>query len=283
MNVSKLVHGLRSMRHIERIMREGDGEPTISMEFGTAVHMLALQPLLYPLHYAIMPDFHNDADNVTQSGKPTTSRATTYCAQRVKAFTEANTGKRLITTYEHNQVCRVVHSMLAKQGVVDAISTCQKEVELYGTICGVECKGRVDLLRTGYLADLKTTKDCEPRKFGRTYSDLHYSFKLAFYRELANQNGYDIQQVQVIAQETSGDYDTVIYDVPSGALDIAFRKVCSVLVQYQECLASGVWPGVDGGQASLVVPIPPWELEEEVELEWGVEESVSELDEVSPF
>lgn len=268
-NVSTLVHGLHSMRRLKRIIDEPPHEPTDAMQLGTAIHCAILEPSKFQANYVCMPAFHLDSANVTQGGKQTKSKATSYYKAMVEEFEKDNSDKIILSEYDMHRIIRCVQEVAAKPGLSNLIDSCQKEVELYGEIDGVACKGRVDLVRDGYLADLKTTNDAEPRAFGRTYGNLNYSFKLAFYRELADQNGYQIESVQVIAQETSGDYDTVVYDVPPLALDVAFRKVRSVLAQYQECKASGVWPGVDGGSASMLVYLPPWELEIEDDLEWS--------------
>jgi hypothetical protein len=279
MNASTLVHSLRSMKRMRRMMTEPQSRiVTPDMEFGTAVHMAILEPAQFNAEYVVMPDFHRDGANVTQGGKSTNSKATSYYKQSVEQFERENQGRKILSRYDMDRIMQCVKAVSDK-GLDHLIHSCSKEVVLLGQIDGVECKGKLDLLKPGYLADLKTTNDCELRAFGRTFSKLAYGFRMAFYRELANQNGYQIERVQMIAVETSGDYDCVVYDVPDIALDIQFRRIREQLQRYKECMASGVWPGVDGGSETLMVHLPPWEMEPDELMDWGTE-SDSETPEV---
>lgn len=277
MNASTLVHGLHSMKRLQRVLDEQPMTPTDAMQLGTAIHYAILEPGEFNARYVVMPDFHRDPANVTAGGKASNSKATSYYRQRCEQFEAENVGKTILSEWQMQVIMCCLKETTSKPGMLELLKSCQKEVVLLGEIDGVECKGRVDLLGPNYLGDLKTTQNAEPRAFGRVYCDLRYSFRLAFYRELARQNGYQIERVQVIAQETIGDFDCVVYDVPDIAIDVAFRKVRSVLNQYKECLVSGVWPGLDGGSGPMLVHLPPWELEVEDELEWSETDSESEV------
>lgn len=282
MNASTLVHALHSMRRLKRALAKQQDEPTVDMLLGISAHVMCLEPDEFGKRYAVMPDYENDPENRTADGKQSTSKATGYYKQKASEFRKSNSDREIITQIDYDTILQCIVAIDSKPGVRDLIDSCDREKVLLGEIAGIKCKGRVDLIKPGYLCDLKTTRTVEPREFGRTFSNLRYGFKMAFYRELANQNGYDIKQVQIIAQETSGDFDTVVYDIPDAVLRTGMLRVYSALEDYKRCMESGVWPGVDRGEPSLPVLVPSWDQEDEVELQWD-DEPAAELDEVSPF
>jgi hypothetical protein len=151
----------------------------------------------------------------------------------------------------------------------ELVQSSAKEVTVYGEICGVECKGRLDLLNIGKIADLKTTPNVHKKAFGRIFSNLNYAFKLAFYRELVRQNWINVLQVELITQELSGDFDNALVSVPSIVLDNAWDKVVEVMTAYKQCLETNTWPGVDGGNDYYELDIPNWAMDGDEEFDWS--------------
>src|SRR5690606_11910087 len=124
------------------------------------------------------------------------------------------------------------------------------------------------LLAPNLVCDLKTTADVTPRVFGRTFANLYYGFKLAMYRELVRQNIGECE-VKVIAQETAGDFDNVLFDVPGVILDNALSKVRSVLADYKQAIDTGVWNGVDRGSDEIPILLPAYAMDEDEGLDWS--------------
>lgn len=65
MNPSTLVAGIKSMRHLFIRMRDGFGEPSDPMRFGTGLHALLLESEDFESRFCVMPDFHKDEGNTT--------------------------------------------------------------------------------------------------------------------------------------------------------------------------------------------------------------------------
>jgi hypothetical protein len=151
----------------------------------------------------------------------------------------------------------------------ELVKSSAKEVTVYGEILGVECKGRLDLLNHTTIADLKTTPNVHKRKFGRVFSDLHYAFKLAFYRELVRQNWGGEHEVQLITQELTGDFDNALVEVPAIVLDNAWTKVVQVMQDYKRCLETNRWPGVDKGEDYYELYVPNWAMGGDEEFDWS--------------
>lgn len=276
MNPSTLVAGIKSMRHLFIRMRDGFGEPSDPMRFGTGLHALLLEPDEFESRFCVMPDFHKDELNTTGKGERSDSKATKYYKEQVASFHRENSGKQIVTREQYDRMLFAIESIRSKPAVMELVESSQKEVTIYGEIDGVACKGRVDLLSPVVLADLKTTADVSPRAFGRTFANLHYGFKMAMYRELVRQNAGD-REVKVIAQETAGDFDTVLYTVDSIILDNAMGRVRSVIADMKAARESGEWHGVDRGMSECVLLVPNWAMtDEESGIDWSGVETVEE-------
>lgn len=268
MNVSLLVHGLKSMRHLRWEM-DNPTQSTPAMKRGTMFHCYLLQPPEFRRRYVEMPAFEMDDLNCTDAGKPSTSKATKYYKSRVAKFEEENRDAEVITPADRQWCSDMARGVMSDPKAAELLDVCEWEIPLFGEIEGVACKGLMDLLSQCWLADVKTSMSVNPRQFGSTAAKLNYPFKLAFYRELARQNGYPIDTVYLIAVESKGPFDCVVSEVPDVVLDNAMDEVRRVLREYKKCLASNVWPGTSGG---VVVPltIPLWAMgDEDAEIEWS--------------
>lgn len=283
MNPSTLVAGIKSMRHLFIRMRDGFGEPSDPMRFGTGLHALLLEPDKFEARFCVMPDFHKDEMNTTGKGERSESKATKYYKEQVANFHHQNSDKQIVTREQYDRMLYAIESIRSKLQLVELLESSEKEVTIYGEIDGVACKGRVDLLSATVLADLKTTSDVSPRAFGRTFANLHYAFKLAMYRELVRQNVGD-REVKVIAQETAGDFDTVLYSVDAIILDNALGRVRSVIADMKAARESGEWHGVDRGMPELVLLVPQWAMgDEESGIDWSGVETVEDEKEEAYF
>lgn len=282
MNASTLVHGLKSMRRLKRYL---DGEQTSesdAMRLGTAIHCAVLEPEKFALQYAVMPNFSQDEENVTDKGQRSYSAATKYVKQCQEEWRCRNGDKTELDAWEYATCNRVFESIRECPHIVDMLNRSDKEQTFEGVICGVECKGRVDFIGD-VVGDLKTTTSVETRAFSRVFFNLEYGFRLAVYRELVRQNRGDLP-VGILAVETSGDFDRCLYRVPDELLDYSMEQVNLVLMQYRMCLDSGLWPGVDKGFDAVDFPVPGWAMK--AELDWShmenecVEQTSEEVEQV---
>lgn len=273
MNVSLLVHGLKSMRHLRWEM-DHPTEQTPAMRRGTMAHTFILEPDEFHKRYVIQPPFHLDAANCSGKGKkqvPSQSKLTTYYKERVAEFEAEHEGAEIITEADVEWCEAVRQSVLSEPPAEMWLDVCEREVVLFGEICGMKCKGRLDLLsrQHGAVVDLKFTTDVRPRLFGNQAAKLHMPIRLAFYRELARQNGVSAKSFYLIAVEQAGPYDCVVFDVPDIVLDNAWEQIERTIKQVQECEKTGVWPGVSGGDY-VEFFIPTWAMPEDEVLEFGL-------------
>ncbi len=280
MNPSTLVAGQKSMLRLKRAIDGGFPEESNAMRLGTGIHALLLEPSEFESRFVVMPDYHLDTDNVTGKGEQSQSKATSHYKQKAKEFYAANKGKSIIARHEYDQALYCIESLTSRKYIRELLDGANTEVTLEGEIAGVPFKGRVDALKPSVIIDLKTTADVEPRVFGSRFFKLGYDFKLSIYRELVRQSTEGLREVKVIAQEPGGDFDNVVHTVPSEVLDAAFSRVLHTVHRYKQCVESGVWPGVDGGEDEIDLHVPDYVLHQD--LDWS-EVEIEETEEVEAY
>jgi hypothetical protein len=279
MNPSTLVAGCKSMLSLYNRINEGFQEETNAMRLGSGSHALLLEPEEFEKRFCVMPDFHLSANNLREAknksesfeDRRTDSKATKFYKREVAAFAADNPDKTIIGRTQYDQCLRAIESIWDRPRMRELVESSAKEVTVYGEICGIECKGRLDLLNRKKFADLKNTVSVAKRDFGRVFMRLRYDFKLAFYRELVRQNWGDTLDCEIICQELSGDFDNTLVPVPREVLDNAYAKVVEVMTQYKRCLETNKWPGVDGGSDYYELYVPQWAMEDVEDLDWSSE------------
>lgn len=273
MNASTLVHGFKSMRSLKRAIDGKKPEPTPALRFGQQYHTLILEPEEFRRTHVVMPDYKNDPENVDAKGNSSRNANTKWVKAAKSKFIEDNLHKAIVEQADFERGLKMIEALSQRPRVMELLKGTQREVTLYGNINGVDCKGRLDLL-AGHITDLKGTKNAEPRWFGRDACKLWYPEKLAFYQQLVKQNTGETLPVYVIAQETGGDFDTVVYPIRQPVLEVAFGRVCKLLCEYKNARDQDKWPGVDGGEAEIEFHVPNWYMpsnSEDDDLEWADE------------
>lgn len=267
MNPSTLVCGLTSMKAMKAAIDGEFPEESNAMRLGTGIHSLLLTPEEFESRFVIMPDFANDPRNMTTGKNPTRSfsSVTTWVKEQIEEFSAAvPEGVSILPHAEYVRCLSAINAVRSHHSAPRYLEGA-KEVTVKGTIDGVECKGRVDVLGE-WLVDVKTTQDAGVFAFGRSCANLHYPFKMAFYRELIAQMTGEILPVAFVAVETNGLFDCVVHEVPDAVLDQGFRQVREQLERYKRCKESGVWPGKDGGADSVTLYTPNWAMENDNEM-----------------
>ncbi len=248
-NGSSLVHGLVSMREMKYYLDNQQNETQL-MRLGTAAHsLLEYTPEEFLEQYEVMPHYASDPDNCTATGKPSTSSATSKVREKEFVFNRLAkiNGKEVIAKKTYDEALSIICALFSHKlcnEVVEASTV--KEATILGEVCGVMCKGRIDLLSLQklWLGDLKTTQTVIPRKFALVSNKFEYCFKMKLYVRILESMGIKIQRVYLLIVESAGANDRVRMPIPEQALDDANKQIDDVLEQYKKCLASGEWPGM---------------------------------------
>lgn len=142
MNPSTLKHGCRSMKRLKRAM-DGECRPSEkTTAVGNAVHTLLAGE--FDERFAVMPAFENDPDNLTGTGKKSTSTSTKYYKESKANWLIENEGKLNLTEVQLNVAKKVVRSIRAKRDCNEIIERATSEVTVIAEINGLLCKTRID-------------------------------------------------------------------------------------------------------------------------------------------
>ena len=175
-------------------------EPTKAMTLGSLMHCGQLEPRMLSQRYVVMPEFHRDENNVTDSGKRSFAKTTKYVKLKVEQFEQRNSDKEIVEQEEYDKMLGMCNS-LADNGLAHQALNGKGPTEVsYLWIdpdTGLLCKARTDKVNQmlDALVDLKTTRDA-----------------LEFPKSIAN-FGYDRQAAHYLAgwkELTGDDYDFII-------------------------------------------------------------------------
>jgi|2_EtaG_2_1085320.scaffolds.fasta_scaffold02035_6 hypothetical protein len=270
-NPSLLTHAFKSWKQFRHVQLNGF-QPKTPTRVGTQLHsMVELLPLeKFQDEYVVMPDYKTSPDNVTGTGKPSTSR-TGWVKDQEAAFKDANGGAEVLELSEHKRVRRMLKSVQECPDALDLIEGSQKEMSMTAEMCGIQCKGRMDGIKpvSSILWDLKSTASIQPQAFGRTATNLNYVFKMAFYTRLIVANGGAVDRVFFIAVQDARPHkdgvtwneapDCTVIEVPMIAIENTFSTIDRLLYELKACQDENAWPGV----ASHELYIPNWAMPEE--------------------
>ncbi len=217
---------LRSGKHLEAYIKSG--KSTKSMDLGSVVDCLTLEPHLYNELFVLQPDTYpkeitrGRAPNkvTTIENKPWTMKSKT--CQEIAATLGAS-GKTIISAnmLKLGKACK--DSVMANLEAAEAIAGGKRQVSIVwvdegdadeeGT--GILCKGRYDILHDA-INDLKTTVDASPEAFSRTIEKFKYHVQGGIYTAAHKQLTGEQKDWRMIAVETSEETEkplTAVYEM----------------------------------------------------------------------
>lgn len=259
-NASSLkVLALKSPLHYLYAMTHPQPE-TDAMRFGTAVHAAVLEPDKFATAYTVRPD---DMDYRTKAGKD-------WREEQI-----AN-GRLILTADDNDRIIQMRDSIMSHprcRSIIEG-ATVETTIRWQDEETGVLCKGRIDIVNGGILADLKTTKDIRSRKFVYSTLDFGYALSMAFYHDGLIANGIDIDEVFLIAIETAAPFDCAPYQLDDEWLELGRAQYRDALVLLKRCQERNEWPGMCPESAYL--PFPKWAVPDD---DGDFESSVEVVDE----
>lgn len=116
---------------------------------------------------------------------------------------------------------------------------------------GVQVKVRPDAYKPGLIVDLKTTVSADPNEFARTAYNFGYFISAAMYVDTWKAvTGEDVGFLFLLVEKTAPFLVSVV-ELDKEALDYGRSMVERGKRIYQECTASGEWPGYPNATVSL--------------------------------
>jgi hypothetical protein len=75
-------------------------------------------------------------------------------------------------------------------------------------------------------------------------------------------NGVKPEVQMIVAVEPDPPHDVVVYTVEARTVDVCEGKARRLLEQIAECMETGDWPGIDGGELTIPLAMPGREVAE---------------------
>ena len=213
-------------------------EPTAAMEFGTLVHMAALEPDRYRTEIAIWDGRRAGAE--------------------YKSFVECNPTKRIITAKQAMDV-RTAHTRLMEHGLscglLCDLDLREKPFEI--THQGIPHRGIIDGMNNWAIVDLKVTQRVDHHSLQRTIWEFKYYMQAAIYMRAAEMLGHRPQSYFIIAVESAAPHHVSVVELEEHYLARGLMEWERLLKRFED------WDGEphhdhDIGKGYTMMDAPAW-------------------------
>jgi hypothetical protein len=240
-NWSSLCHMVDSAAHY-RYHRDHEAPETPQQTIGRYVHAAVLDPAHLADEFAVWDGDRRDKD--------------------YKAFAAANAEKTILRAAELEDAHGMIDVLRHHRGVQDLLTGAATEYTIQWTdpTTGLPCKARLDLHKPGLLADLKTTRSVEIRRFGADIARYLYHGQMAHYAAgIEATTGAAPRQVTLIAVESKPPYDVAIFPLSAESVAVGLDLRDGLLYRLKECMDTNTWPGRYPAPVELNnTNLPPW-------------------------
>lgn len=144
-------------------------DSTEPMKFGTAYHMLVLEPERFIEHYAIVPSGMKIGNY-----KP------------FQAFAEQNPGKEFLRESDYDKLMPMRDALMKNEDAMSLINAKYNKYEVISTweIDGIPCKCKLDIDNPSFIADLKSATECNLDSFKhKALNNYDYDRQASFYSD----------------------------------------------------------------------------------------------------
>lgn len=219
-------------------------EPSKSMDLGSLVHTLVLEPEKFPELYVVPP---------STLGSKQTKAYKEWAAKESRTIVDSDTldvAERMAGNVKDHPVAR----MLTSGGLaeVGAIWTDPER--------DIRIKVRPDYLPGGdIIVDLKTTRDASPFGFGAQSFNLkyHWSAELTC-RVLSRATGRPFSSYYFVCVENTAPYAVAVYLATKDQLVFAREELDRLLWEFAGCYKANEWPGYSKDVIPLEWPAWAW-------------------------
>ncbi len=256
---------------------------TKALEIGTALHCAVLEPERFPAAYQLAP---NPTDEQYADVVPVADTALkAHCKQlgiagysklkkdELKAailevapdtrfwdqvIADVEAKAKILNETDMDLCSGVMASVQAHSKASKAFSNGVAERSIYWTDqeTDILCRGRMDYYREdlGIVFDLKSCIDARYSKFQRDVMNYHYHRKAAFYLAGCRALGLPANGFAWLAVEKESPYAIGLYMASDEMLQLGGETMRGLLLQYAECVKSGVWNGYPDEFSTMQLP-----------------------------
>lgn len=251
-NISTLVKAKRgntprdiSMAHLKHAI-DHPPQKTDALRVGIAAHLGVYETQRFHDECVIAPDVNKR----TKAGKAELSE-----------FEAVNADKLILSRAEYEH-CREIYAAVHRHETARALleGTQYKELAIVwrDANTGQLCKGMIDGFGlhdgVGVVSDLKTCQDASDTGFAKAIANFDYHIKAAWYLDGLNAIAPAPRRFAWIAAEKSDPYGVKTSWLDEEAYHTGRWWWNELLMQYAECLKTGVWPGYDEGISDIYLP-----------------------------
>jgi PDDEXK-like uncharacterized protein DUF3799 len=248
---SRLNLARRSLLHFRENV---ELERTPPIFLGSLVHCGKLEPLSLAKRYAVMPDYENDAENLTQKGeKPTNAKNTSYYKRKAEDFAAINSDKEIVPEETYDRMVAIVTALAKHAGACDFLEGTgyfESAIVWADPQTGLPCKARLDKFAPDrrLVCDLKTYTPqpgylSPAEKFTRSMATYGYHRQIAHYLSgVKTLFGIDCIGSLVVV-ENAEPYCVMAAPVAEAWLEIGRREVTETMGAILEAKLRDEWPG----------------------------------------
>lgn len=229
--------------YLQYVEKSWNAEETLEMQLGNAVHTKVLEPELFKHLYILNTEGLSLA---TKEGKA------------LKAKAEED-GKTLLNASDSETVLGIESSIVRNEYARMALYSRAKEREvmLQGNISwsgGVaDCKGKLDVLGHGFIADLKTCDSAIRHKIARAMNENNLDLQAYMYTQLAGIDAFIFVFVEKKYPHLVRVYECSQEWIERGAAK--FEKAMQLL---EACTQSNHWPDFPEEDDDFFISIPKY-------------------------
>lgn len=242
----------RSPAHyLEARSRDAAGieQPTAAMEKGSAFHAVLT----------------GTAEVIPYPGKTRNGKAW-------EQFQAEHHGKLILTATAYDCVMGMAEAVWSDPHAARLLNPpgLVYEQTLRPQLHGWPCRATPDVRHPDYIVELKSSATTEPEQFQRLAGKMHYHAQLAFYLQACAAAGIPVKRdCYIIAVEATAPHPVVVHRLTEKAIEMGERAIRTWVERLRGCIAADFYPG-------YVQSIVPWDIDEDLELEFGDDASTDE-------
>lgn len=154
-----------------------------------------------------------------------------------KCFEEDHRDQLILTTKEHKLIMGAAHAVMSNDDAMRALEG-KREVKLTWDYAGRKCGGRIDVVGSECVTELKATTCAEPNWFQRHGRTLGYPAQVRWYMHAVKK-----AKGNIVAVEMKPPHLVTVLPLTEECLLQAQRQLTTWLEKLRLCEESNVWPG----------------------------------------
>jgi hypothetical protein len=206
-------------------------EATDSMDFGSLVHCLILNPQDFEAEFIVSPKL----DKRTKEGKA------------AAAEFEASANGRIVVSVDQLEKAQAMRDrVLISPTASELLEKAQtRELPMYYEFRGHKAKMKPDAFGPDIILDYKTTSSLDGFKYD--FKKYNYDLQAAWYRrgDSVFHNSMKKKDFYIIAQETVAPFQVDVFKIKEETLGFGWDKVEIALANLRLAESSGIWFGTD--------------------------------------